>query len=106
MQTITCGTVILLVVLFFKETRGSVLLSRKAHVLNQWYDEREKAGYVGLEISSANGGKKEKQRIRWKVKSDEERESLGKMIGISLYRPFCKPVTLLIISNSTVLTGL
>lgn len=28
------------------------------------------------------------QRIRWKVKADEERESLIKMIGISVYRPF------------------
>lgn len=28
------------------------------------------------------------QRIRWKVKSDEDRASIGKMIGISLYRPF------------------
>lgn len=103
-QSITCGTVILLVVLFFKETRGSVLLSRKAHVLNQWYDERERAGYVGFEMPSANGGGKEKQRIRWKVKSDEERESLGKMIGISLYRPFCKPMILHVISNLNFLT--
>lgn len=103
-QSITCGTLILLVIVFFKETRGSVLLSRKARELNRWYERRETAGYVGFELPSADGGKKEKQRIRWKVKSDEERESLGKMIGISLYRPFCKPIILQLISNSNILT--
>jgi MFS family permease len=89
-QAIHCSFLILLVICFFKETRGSVLLSRKASVLNQWYEEREKAGFVGFDMHSEDGKKTEKQRIRWKVKSDEERESLGKMIGISLYRPFCK----------------
>lgn len=99
-QSITCGILILLVILFFKETRGSVLLSRKAQVLNQWYDEREKAGYVGFELPSEDGRTKERQRIRWKVKSDEEKETLRKMIGISLYRPFCTPVVLQLISKS------
>ena len=37
--------------------------------------------------------KKKSQRIRWKVKSDEERESLANMIGVSLYRPFRKSST-------------
>ncbi len=41
---------------------------------------------IGLE-------KTESQRIRWKVKSDEERESISKMIGISVYRPFHLLVT-------------
>lgn len=102
-QSITCGSLILLVALFFKETRGSVLLSRKAHVLNQWYERREQAGYVGFEMQSEDGQRKEKQRIRWKVKSDEERETLRKMIGISLCRPFCKPVTLWVILKPNVL---
>ncbi len=40
-------------------------------------------------MPSASGTDKlESQRIRWKVKSDEERESISKMIGISVYRPF------------------
>ena len=33
------------------------------------------------------------QRIRWRVRSDEERSSLFKMISISLYRPFHLLVT-------------
>ena len=89
LQIITCGVVQALVVLFFKETRGSVLLSRKAKKLNQYYDALEEAGYVGLDMpSSSEPGKTISTRTRWKVKSDEERASLSKMIGISLYRPF------------------
>lgn len=79
----------IIVVISFKETRGSVLLSRKAKKLNQYYDELEAAGYIGLDIpSSSDPSKTVSTRLRWKVKSDEERASIGKMIGISLYRPF------------------
>ncbi len=88
-QVITCGFLILLVIVFFKETRGSVLLSRRAALLNRWYEARENAGLVGFQMPiSEDGMKKESQRLRWKVKSDEERESLAKMIGVSIYRPF------------------
>ena len=89
-QVIDCGLIILLVMLFFKETRGSVLLSRRAKALNSWYEAREQKGLVGFDMPIEVDGKKRSQRIRWKVKSDEERESIGKMIGISVYRPFCK----------------
>lgn len=96
-QTINCGLLILAVALFLHETRGSVLLSRKAHILNNWYETREKAGYSGFEmLVNGDGYKKESQRIRWKVKADEERETLAKMIGISLYRPFRKASSLFI----------
>lgn len=88
-QVMSCGFLILLVILFFKETRGSVLLSRKARLLNQWYEQREESGFVGFDVGHENE-KKERQRIRWKVKSDEERETLAKMIKISVYRPFRK----------------
>ena len=87
-QVIMDGLLILAVIVFFKETRGSVLLSGRAHILNNWYEAREKAGLVGFDMETGEGLKKESQRIRWKVKSDEERESLSKMIAISVYRPF------------------
>jgi hypothetical protein len=87
-QVIIIGPLVSAMILFFKETRGSVLLSQKAECLNHWYEEREKAGYVGFEMPGANGNLTETQRIRWNVKSDEERESLRRMIGISVYRPF------------------
>lgn len=86
-QCITCFLLVAAVVLFFKETRGSILLSQKAHCLNNWYAEREKAGYFGFDLD-LSPEKTDIQRIRWKVESDEERESLLKMIRISVYRPF------------------
>jgi multidrug resistance protein len=72
-------------IVFFKETRANVLLSRKAKALNDWYDKCEAAGFSGLEEVNENG---EKLRIRWKVKADEERKSISTMIKISLFRPF------------------
>ncbi|KAF7938125.1 hypothetical protein BELL_0027g00130 [Botrytis elliptica] len=88
-QVITNGLLLIAITLFFPETRGSILLSRKAKCLNKWYEEREEAGFFGIDMpTSASGEKYESQRIRWKVKSDEERESLLQMIKISVYRPF------------------
>ena len=47
-QAIAGGVLMAALVLFFQESRGSVLLSRKAKALNQWYDELEAAGYFGV----------------------------------------------------------
>jgi len=88
-QVIMDGVLMAIVAVCFKETRGSVLLSRKAKVLNKWYEEREAAGYYGFQMPLEHHPEKfDSQRIRWKVKSDEERESISKMIAISCYRPF------------------
>ncbi|KAF2437016.1 MFS general substrate transporter [Tothia fuscella] len=89
LQVIMDGVIIMIMTVCFKETRGSVLLSRKARVLNQFYEQMEEAGYFGVKMPiDGASGQYEIQRIRWKVKSDEERTSIGKMIAISLYRPF------------------
>jgi len=88
-HTIVVAVLMVLIYFFFKETRGSVLLSRKAKVLNKWYQAREDAGYYGVNMPvEGKEGAVQNQRIRWKVKSDEERGSLVQMIRISLYRPF------------------
>ncbi|KAI4138066.1 MAG: hypothetical protein L6R39_006983 [Caloplaca ligustica] len=87
-QVMSSGFLIVLVALFFNETRGSVLLSKRARLLNTWYEAREKEGLVGFEMLAEGSVKKASQRIRWKVKADEERETLAKMIAISVYRPF------------------
>ena len=91
-QTITSGILIAAVILFFKETRGSILLSRKAKALNQWYEELESAGFPGVAFPKSGSAGNEKfdqcKRIRWKVKADEERASLAKMVSVSLFRPF------------------
>ncbi|KAK5162979.1 uncharacterized protein LTR77_011034 [Saxophila tyrrhenica] len=97
LQVITCGLLWIFVAIFFRESRGSVLLSRKAKALNKWYDELEAAGYYGVSmpgsssesvVSTEKHDNRSPQRIRWKVRSDEERASLFKMISVSLYRPF------------------
>jgi MFS family permease len=84
-QLISCGTIIL----FFQETRGSVLLSRKAEMLNRWYEAREQRGYFMsvLSFEEVQSGTIH-QRIRWKVKSDEYRQNIYSMIMLSMYRPF------------------
>lgn len=123
MSTIVIGALALL----FKESRGSVLLSRKAKMLNHWYEALEDSGLYGawvdwgrLEVASeattfhcaGPGGvvdeekdgvnpnsrresplRRGLQRIRWVVREDEERSSIGKMISISVYRPFHLLVT-------------
>ncbi|KAF4540821.1 putative mfs multidrug protein [Lasiodiplodia theobromae] len=88
-QTIVDAVLMVVICICFKETRGSVLLSRKAKTLNKWYEAREQAGYFNFDMPlDSNPQKKVSQRIRWKVKSDEERADLMTMISISLYRPF------------------
>ncbi|GIZ39097.1 hypothetical protein CKM354_000248800 [Cercospora kikuchii] len=104
LQIIIDSVLIGFVVFFFKETRGSVLLSRKAKKLNKYYDALERAGYYGLIFPSSTTTSslhmtekpttptaptnQRPQRIRYKVLSDEERTSLLTMIKISLHRPF------------------
>lgn len=86
MQAIADAVLVALIIIIFKETRGSVLLSRKAKALNKYYEAREEAGYYGFNMSVEKHSVS--QRIRWKVKADEERASLMQMISLSLYRPF------------------
>jgi multidrug resistance protein len=89
MQAIADGIMVALIIVIFKETRGSVLLSRRAAALNTYYDAREAAGYYGFDMAAGDDKSTVvSQRIRWKVKSDEERASLARMISLSLYRPF------------------
>lgn len=88
-HAIAAGIFTVIIFFFFEETRGSVLLSRKARALNRYYEEREKSGYFGVIMSmDEKGENRHVERIRWKVKSDEERDSLARMISISVYRPF------------------
>ena len=87
-QAMVCGFLIFLVIVFFKETRGSVLLSRRAKAVNAWYDHCEESEFYVLVPMSSDQREIAQERLRWKVKADEERDSLGKMIGVSVYRPF------------------
>lgn len=116
-QIITSGALVALVLIFFKETRGTIIVSKKAKALNKWYEQLESLGVVGMQLNSpfASSADPEKapasdhkptpqthvfvptvRRIRFKVLADEERASLGRMISMSLYRPihmlFTEPV--------------
>lgn len=91
-QAIACSVLALATAVLLEETRESVLLSHKAKILNDWYDELEKAGCVASILFEVDEEKKD-ERVRWKVEADEQRETLLKMVGISLYRPFRKQTT-------------
>jgi multidrug resistance protein len=97
-QAISCGVLLVSMVIVFHETRGSVLLSRKAKVLNQWYEDLEKRGYdlVASHEEEEDESQDQIGRIRWKVKHDEERGSIMQMIKISVCRPihllFTEPI--------------
>ena len=90
-HAIVLAVLMAVIIAFFRETRGSVLLSGKAKKLNQWYDACEAAGSPGLVFPSDSNpaaSSLKLYRFRWKVKADEERQSLGQMIKISTFRPF------------------
>jgi MFS family permease len=100
MQVIVFGVVVAIVIVFFKETRGTVLLSRKAKALNAYLEKLEKAGVLpsASEISPPQrDAEKEhlpesaqlmRKRLRYKVAADENRSSVGKLIYLSLTTPF------------------
>ncbi|KAF5586953.1 drug proton antiporter YHK8 [Fusarium subglutinans] len=110
-QVILDGLLLVAILILFKETRGSVLLSRKAKKLNQWYQQLEDAGVYGLWVtdpredtcSSSSSSVKtmpghetmleynrptQLRRIRWLVEADEQRPPLRQMMATSIMRPF------------------
>lgn len=104
-HAIVSAVFVMVIFLFFKETRGSVLLSRKAKTLNSYYEKLEEAGHYGVFLSSEEATEeKSVRRIRWRVKSDEQRASLLTMIQISLYRPFREFYLPVVSSASALLT--
>ncbi|KAL5625913.1 hypothetical protein FOBRF1_000256 [Fusarium oxysporum] len=110
-QVILDGLLLVAILILFKETRGSVLLSRKAKKLNQWYQQLEDAGVYGVWVtepredtcgSSSSSVKTmpghetmleynrqtQLRRIRWLVEADEQRPPLRQMMATSVMRPF------------------
>ncbi|RYP09332.1 hypothetical protein DL764_001379 [Monosporascus ibericus] len=105
-QVILDFVLMIAIAVLFKESRGSVLLSRKAKALNKWYEELEANGIYGVWVQGerlsehlgvlGNAGAEKRaplsstslQRIRWITKEDEQRGSLASMVTTSLFRPF------------------
>lgn len=84
-QIIYLGFLLLVLYFFFSETRGSVLLSRKAKILNRYLDDLHQRD------SSLEEPKSERntpEPFRYKVEADENRSSIGRMLYISLTLPF------------------
>ena len=88
LQLITGGMLVLAIVFFMRESRGAVLLHRKAEALNRWYETREMAGYKGFEMSAIEKGTTQSRRIRWKVDSYMGKEPIERLIGLSVHRSF------------------
>ncbi|KAI1329697.1 MFS general substrate transporter [Xylariaceae sp. FL0255] len=72
-QIITCGLIVAALVALFPETRGSVLLGRKAAALNAW-------GETMGELSPFAGQ-------QWRASEDEDRKSVLRLVRVSLFRP-------------------
>ncbi|KAI0164209.1 MFS general substrate transporter [Hypoxylon sp. FL1284] len=54
-QVIANFVLMVVVMAFFKESRGCVVLSRKAKALNVWYERLEERGLFGIWVSETNG---------------------------------------------------
>ncbi|KAH6667098.1 drug transporter, partial [Plectosphaerella plurivora] len=116
-QVIAASILVVIFLLFLRETRGSVLLSRKAKALNAWYEQLESAGVPGVwlededtpsqtqgegvtpqdpeKAASGIDGRTPRDsvritttRLRWLVEEDEQRASLASLMKTSLLRPF------------------
>jgi len=85
-QVIALGIVMAGIVVFFKETRGSVLLSRKAAILNKYLDDIEKDNTK----TAAQEDKPSSRvpQVRYNVPSDASKKDILHMIYLSLTTPF------------------
>jgi MFS family permease len=79
-QIIVDVMIVFAVLVFFRETRGSVILRKKARLLNKWQE--------ALESKQPYEANSTEVPIRWKVAADEERAGILEMVQTSLFRPF------------------
>ncbi|KEF62752.1 uncharacterized protein A1O9_00725 [Exophiala aquamarina CBS 119918] len=100
-QIISLGLLFVTVCVFFKETRGSVLLSRKAKAVNEYLEKAEQItqqrddddddGHRNTqsdEKPAPGSTPVPRTRLRYKVAADENRSSLAHMLYLSLTLPF------------------
>ncbi|OAA73393.1 Major facilitator superfamily domain, general substrate transporter [Cordyceps fumosorosea ARSEF 2679] len=116
-QVIMDAVLVGFLIVFFKESRASVLLTRKAKILNAWYVKLEEAGVCGVWICLENVNvasssevwlsqsrdsysddadrpaepqtqSLQLRRVRWVVKADELRPTLKDLVTTSIERPF------------------
>ncbi|KAL6238392.1 hypothetical protein BDW75DRAFT_247466 [Aspergillus navahoensis] len=99
MQVIIDGILALALLFFFRETRGVVILRKRAKALNTYYEHLERTGCPGVHFpqnENTNEAQVHEQReeednvhrIRWKVAEHEERASITTTLRISISRSF------------------
>lgn len=111
-QAVMDAALVVTIIFLCRESRASVLLTRRAELLNKWYAGLEDRGIYGpwtcdpadtavdaLAASSEStlGSESDRgrsaahgrfRRIRWLVREDELRPAVGKMMVLSVQRPF------------------
>ncbi|KAM4055990.1 major facilitator superfamily protein [Hirsutella rhossiliensis] len=109
-QVIMDAVLVVAIFVLCKESRASVLLTKRAQLLNKWYAELEGQGTYGLwtlgpasmaintsdglsdaTLGGEGGGdtpQSQLRRIRWLVREDEQRPPVRKMMTLSIQRPF------------------
>ena len=97
-QVIGVGCLLVVVYFFFEETRGSVLLSRKARVINEYLEKTDlEHEHDPQKFTTPNDTPEDPEkpslgvvptRLRYKVAADESRSSLAHMLYLSLTIPF------------------
>lgn len=90
-QLFLAGFLLAAMIFFLKETRGSVLLSRRAKVLNKYFDELEKSEH--FPPASEKNTNIPTHPVRYRVLADEQRSSIQRMIYLSTTTPFKLLVT-------------
>lgn len=79
-QAIALGILMVAMVILFKETRGSVLLSRKAKKINKHLDS--------LDAQESTSEKAQSSTVRYAIAADTSRHSLAHLLYLSLTTPF------------------
>ncbi|KAI5286476.1 hypothetical protein KEM54_006762 [Ascosphaera aggregata] len=96
MQAICNGAILVYGYLFLRESRADVLLSRRAAQLNKWYEELEATGNLGVVLPvdpEKPSATTRVVKLRWKCRSDDQRQSIMQIFIVSIYRPFNLLVT-------------
>ncbi|PYH48547.1 MFS transporter [Aspergillus saccharolyticus JOP 1030-1] len=89
LQIIIAGMICLGVMIFFRETRSHIVLSRRAKILNGWYEALEAEGCFGVRFPQEDEASEDRpRRIRWKVDEERVQSSLIQLLWTSIHRPF------------------
>ena len=98
-QIISLSITMAAMFLAFKETRGSVLLSRRAKALNRYFEELEQTGHLPQPTSDQDSPSEKlyttrpTKPLRYTVAADANRASITTLVYLSLTTPFRLLVT-------------